>query len=186
MKKSDFNIIKFLVIFIVLLQGFYLYVGITTSGGKLFFPALAKYLNIPQWLTLVVSKSSKILLELCGYSVYENGEANLTITGSRGVTIAWGCLGAGAMSLWIAFIIAHRSAVKYKLKWIFVGLILIFITNILRIMMIVLSNHYAWSNFIKLNAHTSFNLLTYTIILLLMLIFVRNYNKQNKQLKKLV
>lgn len=178
MKKTDFNILKFLLVFIVLLQGFYLYIGITTQGGKLFSPFLANYLNVPEWLTQLVSKSSKFLLELCGYAVQEKERANITIAGSRGVTIAWGCLGAGAMFLWIGFVVAHRCAVKYKLKWAGIGLGLIFIVNILRVSMIVLSNHYHWTYIRNLNAHTSYNVLTYIIIIVMMYVFVKKFNKQ--------
>jgi len=154
-----------------------LYVGFTTPGGKLFFPVLASYANVPEWFTLVVSKTSKLFLEIAGYPVYQKGENNITIQGSKGVTIAWGCLGIGAISLWLAFIAAHYTSVRNKLKWIITGIILIFILNIARIDMIALSNYHGWSYFQSFNAHTSFDVLTYIIILIMMAVFVRNHNR---------
>lgn len=181
MKKPDFNIIVFLTLFLILLKGFYFYVGLTTPGGRLSFPFLTNYLNFPYWLTVFVTKISALLLKLCGYNVYQVHPANITIAGSRGVTIAWGCLGIGAMSLWLAFIIAHRYITLHqRLKWILTGLILIFIINILRIMMIALSNHYNWQYLHAFNAHTSFNILTYAIIIIMMLTFVIHYNKTKR------
>ncbi len=180
-KKKDFNILLFLALFLLMKEGFYVYVGLTTPGGRLFFPFLANYVNIPWWLTLLVSKFSKLLLELCRYDVYQLNPANITIAGSRGVTIAWGCLGIGAISLWIAFIAAHFYPGKQKLKWMFAGVLFIFILNILRIMMIALSNHYNWQYLQSFNAHSTFNILTYAIIVIMMLVFAARYNKQTKQ-----
>jgi exosortase/archaeosortase family protein len=180
-KQKDFNILLFLALFLVMQRGFYVYVGLTTPGGRLFFPFLAHYVNIPWWLTLLASKSSKLLLELCHYYVNQANPANISIAGSRGVTIAWGCLGIGAMSLWIAFIAAHFYPAKQKLKWMFAGVLFIYILNILRIMMIALSNHYNWQYLQSFNAHTTFNILTYGIIVIMMLVFAVRYNKENKQ-----
>lgn len=177
-KKSDFNILLFLFLYFFIKYAFYFYIGLTTPGGKMYFSFLDAYANFPYWLTLVVSKSSKFLLEVCGYNVYQRNDANITIAGSRGVTIAWGCLGIGAIGMWVAFITAHRVAMKFKLKWIFLGIGLIFLINIFRIDMIALSNHYSWVYFQSFNAHTSFDILTYVIILILMLVFVLVYNRK--------
>ena len=180
--KSDFNIVLFLAVFIFLLEGFYFYVGLATPGGKLSIPFLGSYLNFPYWLTVFVTKISKLVLEICGYTVWQADPANITIAGSRGVTVAWGCLGIGAMSLWLAFITAHRYLLlRIKLKWIFTGLALIFIINILRIMMIALSNHYNWHYVHAFNAHTSFNVLTYAAIVIMMAVFVRRYKKISRK-----
>jgi exosortase/archaeosortase family protein len=181
-KKTDFNVIKFLVIYIVLLQSFYLYVGITSEGGKLFSPFLSKYLNFPGWLTYVIAGLSKFFLSVAGYTIYQQNAANITITGSRGVTIAWACLGAGAMSLWIAFIAAHRGSFKYKTVWIFGGLVLICLVNAARVAMIALSNYHHWLYLQHFNAHTSFNIVTYAVILLFMYVFARSYNKTKQHI----
>ena len=166
----------------MLLQGFYFYVGITSEGGKLFSPFLNKYADFPGWLSMIIADLSKLLLEIGGFNVYQLNAANITIAGSRGVTLAFGCLGAGAMSLWIAFIVAHKADIYFKLKWIVAGLGIICFVNTLRVVMIALSNHYHWTYVRHFNAHTSFNMVTYAIIILLMYIFVRRYNHLKKKL----
>lgn len=185
-KKSDFNILTFLLLYVVLLQGFYLYVGITSEGGKLFSPFLNKYADFPGWLSMGIAGSSKLLLEICGFDVYQLNAANITITGSKGVTLAFGCLGAGAMSLWIAFIVAHKADFGFKFKWIVAGLGIICFVNTLRVVMIALSNHYHWTYIRHFNAHTSFNMVTYAVIVLLMYIFVRRYNHLKKKTAPLI
>jgi len=176
-KKVKFSIPLFLGIFIILLQGFYIYVGVTTKDGRIYSAFLEQYANFPFWLSAFVAKCAAILLQVLGYTVHQTSIVNVTITGSRGVTIAWGCLGIGPLSLWVAFTTAHRCSFKYKLKWILAGVAIIFALNILRIAMIALSNHYNWVYVRHFNAHSSFNILTYVIILLLMVLFVKRYNR---------
>jgi exosortase/archaeosortase family protein len=181
MKRSEFNIILFVLLYFFIKYAFYFYVGLATPGGKLYLPWLEAYANFPYWLSVVVAKISAWSLTLLGYSVYQLGADNVSITGSRGVTIAWGCLGIGAIGLWIAFITAHKAKLKFKLKWVLWGVAAIFMVNIIRIDMIALSNHYNWKYWMSFNAHTSFDILTYAVILIFMLIFVLLYNKNKKK-----
>lgn len=183
MKRSEFNIILFLFLYFFFKYGFYFYIGLTTPGGKVHLPALEHYANIPYWLTLIASDLSALSLKLFGYEVHQYGADNVTITGSRGVTIAWGCLGIGAIGMWIAFIIAHKAKVKFKLKWILAGVAAIYIINIIRIDMIALSNYYNWTYLRSFNAHESFDILTYAVILVFMIIFVLVYNKYKRKIK---
>src|SRR5690242_4128911 len=133
MKKSNFNIIYFLIIFFILYYGFIIYVGLSTRGGKIYSSFLYSYLNIPDWLSMLVAKASALLLKVLGYDAYQRSAVNVTIRGGRGATIAWGCIGVSVMFLWFAFIIAHKAKGVYKLKWIIAGISLIFLFNILRI-----------------------------------------------------
>ncbi len=181
MKKISFNVVYFLIVFFILYYGFIIYVGLSTPGGKIYSSFLYSYLNIPDWLSAIVAKSSTFLLKVIGYSAYQRSPVNVTIRGSRGVTIAWGCIGVSVMFLWFAFIVAHKAKVAYKLKWIVSGIVLIFVFNIIRIASIVLSYFYHWSYFQSFNAHTTFNTFTYVIIIILMIIFVINYNKLQKK-----
>jgi exosortase/archaeosortase family protein len=180
-RKSDFNILLFLALYFLFKEGFYFYVGLTSPGGKLFSPFLSQFANIPYWLSALVTGGSKLLLKIAGYAAYQKNPTNITITGGGGVNIAWGCLGVGAISLWIAFVIAHRWAVKHKVKWIAAGIVFIFVVNILRISTIALSYYYNWKYLRSFNVHTSFNALTYAVILIFMLFFTLQYNRQKNK-----
>jgi exosortase/archaeosortase family protein len=181
MNKSNFSIIYFLFIFFILYYGFYIYVGLTTPDGRLYSSFLYSYLNIPYWLSIVVAKGSQLLLKVTGYDVYQKNPVNITIRGSHGATIAWGCVGVGVMVVWLAFIAAHKARIKYKFMWIGSGIVLIFVFNIIRISFIILSYYYHWAYFQSFNAHTTFNYTTYFIIIILMIIFVLHYNKMKKK-----
>lgn len=181
MKKSNFSLVYFLLVFFILYYGFIIYVGLSTPGGKIYSSFLYSYLNIPDWLSMLVAKASTLLLKILGYNAYQKNAANVSIHHSVGVTIAWGCIGVSVMFLWFAFIVAHKARASYKLKWIAAGIVLIFIFNIIRIALIVLSYLYHWKYFQSFNAHSTFNFLAYVLIIILMGFFVFNYNKLQKK-----
>src|SRR5699024_6440173 len=101
-------------------------------------------------------------------SVYQKSAVNITITGSTGVNVIWGCIGVGVMILWLAFIMAHKAGILYKLKWIIIGIAGIYLFNTLRIMGILLSFKYNWGYLQSFNAHATFDNITYVIIIIFM------------------
>ncbi len=177
--NSRFSIPKFLIIFVVLSAGFYGYVGLITPGGKTFSPFLAELPDVTTWFTSFIAKSAKFLLEISGYNVYQKSPSNVTIQGSRGVTILWACLGFGVMSFWTAFVAAHKNPIKYTLKWIAGGVAALIAINIIRIMLIALAFHHNWAMISSFDAHSSFNIAAYVLIFLLMFLFIRDNNKRN-------
>ncbi len=178
-KNSTFHIPRFLIVFAVLSVGFYGYVGIVSPGGKGYSPFLDQYANIPDWATYFISKSAKGILTLLGYEVFQRRPDNITIAGSKGVTILWACLGFGVMSCWVAFVTAHKAAATFKGKWVAIGLSLITLLNIVRIAMIALANHHHWTAFQALDPHQTFNIASYVLILGLMGWFVVRYKQNN-------
>jgi exosortase/archaeosortase family protein len=134
---------------------------------------------------MIVAKQSTWLLKITGYNAYQKNPANVSIHGSGGVTIIWGCVGVGVMFLWFSFIVAHKAKFIYKLKWVVAGIALIFIVNIIRIVLIVLSFFYHWKYIQSFNAHATFNTITYIIIIILMIIFVLSYNKLERKKKNI-
>ncbi|MFT4154834.1 hypothetical protein [Parafilimonas sp.] len=183
LKKKGFNIILFILLYIVILQGFYFYVGLISPGGRLFSPFLSRHANFPGWLAVFIAKTSGFLLQFAGYSVYQRKPFSLAIAGSSGVTIGWACIGVGAISLWIAFIASHRAPVRYKLKWILPGIILLCILNIARVIIIALSLYYRWHYPMHFDVHTGFNVLTYSVIAIFMYLFAGNYKRLNQSKK---
>src|SRR4051812_45635361 len=174
-KSLSFNILQFLLVYALLAGWFHCFIAITSPGGKVYSPLLDNYFNIPRWLTFFISKSSMALLKLAGFTVYQRAPNNVTILGSRGVTIIWACLGFGVMSFWTAFVTAHRAAWKFKLKWCLSGIIIIIALNITRITLIALANHYHWLSVTSLEPHATFNVASYILLFLLVVWFTRRY-----------
>ncbi len=116
-----------------------------------------------------------------GYDVYQKAANNVTIRGTHGVNIIWACLGFGVMSFWMAFVVAHKAAWKYKLKWVTIGIGLITGINILRIASIALGNHNGWKRYTSIEPHFAFNVASYAAIIGLAIWFVRVYNRNNNR-----
>src|SRR3954468_21490394 len=162
--KYSFNILQFLVVYALLAGSFYFFVGITSPGGKTYSPFLDHNLNVTTWLTWFIAKTSLALLKLAGFTVCQRAPNNVTISGSRGVTILWACLGFGVMSFWTAFVTAHKGSWQYKLKWCIGGLSIIIALNIIRITLIAVANHYHWLAVTQLEPHATFNVVSYIIL----------------------
>ena len=179
--KSTFNIIQFLLVYALLSGWFYCFIGITSPGGKAYSPFLDQYLNVTSWLTWFIARSGMALLKLAGFTVYQRAPNNVTITGSRGVTILWACLGFGVMSFWTAFVTAHKASWQYKLKWCITGLSIIIVLNIVRITLIAVANHYHWLAITQLEPHATFNIVSYIILFILIGWFVWCYKQHEKR-----
>ena len=173
--SSTFNILQFLLVYALLAGWFYCFIGITSPGGKTYSPLLDHYFNVPRWLTWLIAKSSMAMLQLSGFTVYQFAPNNVTIMGSRGVTIIWACLGFGVMSFWTAFVTAHKATWKFKLKWCLSGIIIIIALNITRITLIALANHYHWLAITSLEPHATFNVASYILLFLLVVWFITRY-----------
>lgn len=173
----SFSIPRFILVFILLAGSFYAYVGITSPGGKTYLPFLDHYFNLTEWLTWLIAKTALFILKLCGFAVYQRAPNNITIIGSRGVTILWACLGFGVMSFWTAFVVAHRAAWQFKFSWCLKGIVFITILNITRIILIAVANHYHWEHITSLEPHQTFNIASYILLFVLMAWFIRRYKQ---------
>ncbi len=178
-KSGTFNTFRFLLLFILLTTGFYTYIGIVSPGGKTYSPFLDRYANFPAWLTYFICKSAMFNLKLLGYSVYQKALNNVTITPGASVNIIWACLGFGVMSFWTAFVVSHKARWKYKVKWLFIGIGLITIINIIRIDLISLAYFHNWITFKSIDPHLSFNIVSYIAIFILTFWFIDRYKKYN-------
>jgi exosortase/archaeosortase family protein len=179
-QSSNFNILQFLLVYALLAGWFYCFIGITSPGGNTYSPILDHYFNAPRWLTWLIAKSSMAMLRLAGFTVYQRSHNNVTIMGSRGVTIIWACLGFGVMSFWTAFVTAHKATRQYKLKWCLSGIAIIIALNITRITLIAVANHYHWLSITSLEPHATFNIASYILLFLLVVWFIRRYKKDQK------
>ncbi len=179
-KKSSFNLLYFLLIFLFLKFTFTAYIGIISPGGKVYSFFLHNYANVPAWFTYFICKCAKGFLQILGYDVYQKALNNVTIRGARGVNIIWACLGFGVMSFWVAFVTAHAATAKYKFKWIAIGVALITCINIIRIALIALGLYHHWEAFIAVEPHFAFNVVSYIAIMALAFAFVVCYKKHDK------
>jgi exosortase/archaeosortase family protein len=105
---------------------------------------------------------TKIVVSFFGYSTVYEPNFLIRVVNKRGVIISQGCVGYGVMSFWIAFIFASKSNFKKKAFWIFNGLILIWLINVIRIGLFLVAINKGWKMPLGIDHHTWFNIFAYT------------------------
>lgn len=165
-------LVKYLLCFFVLYFFFPFYRGITAAGGKLYSPFLDNHVNLVKWFTRFLTGSARLLLQALQYNVYQKDYKSLRIGFSGGVNVNPSCLGWAVMSFWVAFVFANPGDWKHKLKWMLIGVTSICALNITRIALIALANHLHWKTITLLDHHQTFNVVSYSFILILMYVYI--------------
>ena len=152
-------------------------IGITSRGGyySSFADHYLNYVSVLRWLLL---HSSRLLLELVGYRIYFKDIYTLKLRDGLGVHVGYDCIGYGVMIFWLAFIFANRGSFIKKLKWITGGLFVIWIVNVLRISLMLVSVNGRWPTVFNLDNHSWFNIAAYSVIFVMIYLFDRAERKE--------
>lgn len=180
MKEKPFlsYLLKFFLTFCILYYGTKAMIGITTPGG--YYLAFAdKYLDYISGLRYLLLHTSKGLLSLLGFDVYLKDSYTIRMVNGRGVQVVYSCLGYGLLSFWIAFIIANKMAFRSMLKWIMGGVLVIFLLNVFRLSLMLISVNKHWPSLLNLDNHTWFNIVAYGTIFFMIYLFDRSQKKMN-------
>ena len=135
----------------------------------------------PDYLTNLVAKQSQALLETVGYSTTIEPHSNeasmkLIINNKFVARVVEGCNSVSVIILFLSFIIAFADKFKITALYIFVGSILIYSVNLIRIVILSIGlYHYPWRREIL---HTViFPLIIYGMVFLLWMFWVNRFSK---------
>jgi exosortase/archaeosortase family protein len=170
-------IIRFLILLAVFRVAFWSYYGLVTIGGITYSSFFDKYLDIVEGQGLFISNSAKRLLSLFYNNVHQF-QNSVQVDHSQTVAVNFSCLGFGVLSFWFALVFANTGIAKFKLKWILIGFVSITTLNILRIAVIAAALHEKWTPITSMDHHGTFNLLSYVLIILLFLVYIRTVDRQ--------
>lgn len=159
--------IRFLLCFFFLYFFFPAYRGVIGPGGKFYSSFLENHFNLVTGLTKFLISSVRVILETAGYEIYQKDYQSLKIAHSQGITVNPTCLGWGVMSFWVAFVFANPGLLRYKMKWMGIGIATIVLLNIIRITLIIIANHLGWTPVTSLDHHQTFNIASYVCIIIL-------------------
>lgn len=120
--------------------------------------------------------SSKFFLGLLGYDAYQSTDIHLSLVGGGSVQLVYTCLGYGVTSFWIAFIFANNGNWKKKMAWMLGGIATLYIINVIRISLTLLSNSKKWHFPFGWDNHTWFNIVAYVAIFIMIWV----YDKKSK------
>lgn len=177
---TDKKFIRFLIIFGATFLLFYFsaqfITGLAVPGG-IYSPFVEKYFNVAGWLRSSLILSTKWLVAIVGIETIRTDEYVLRIRDAGGIRMVYSCLGFGVMSFWIAYITATAAELNNKIKWLLFGLIIIWVINILRITMVLLSGYKDWKFPFGWDHHTWFNIIAYFAIFIMMYFFEKEIKK---------
>ncbi len=155
------------------------YVGLADPNGRYDLSGFFGDYNLVMLITRAHTHLSAFILGLIGYETITSGKL-LLIKGASGVRVEYPCL---AVELWIALIalivaypIHVTKAYWWKLGGIFIGVAIIFLMNNIRIIAIVLTNHY--NNSMTHTIHDIFNYVVYVFIIVFFLVWVNYFAKR--------
>ena len=178
------SFVKFLVIFtavfLICYFGALFITGLSVAGG-LYSPFIDKYFDATAWLRSSLIISSKAFLSWIGTETYRKDEYVLRATTGRGIRIVYSCLGYGIMSFWAAYVAATAARMRTKMLWLFGGLFLIWLINVLRLSMVLQGAVKGWRFPFGWDHHTWFNIITYMAVFMMMYLFERNYKRIEHQ-----
>ena len=97
--------------------------------------------TVDRWLSLNVAWVSGALLDGLGFEAFVHGRT-LTLPGVPGVRIANGCNGLSTLGLFVGFVLAYPGRARRRLWFIPLGIFAVYLTNVLRVMAMLLTQKY--------------------------------------------
>lgn len=167
--KDISPVYRFLIVFAVLSLSWYI----------LYDLILKRYTGIDMAMNHSTGASSKWLLDLLGHKTFLNGQ-DIHIAGTSGLWIGDKCNAISLFALFSGFIISFPGDIKSKVWFIPLGILLIYILNCIRIVLLAISEIYsrAWTEF---NHTYTFTIIIYGFIFLLWMYWVNRYSPLAKK-----
>ena len=169
-------LLKFIGTFCLLYFGTKAFIGLSTPGNY-YLPFMHNYLDYIGILRSSILLGAKWILLLFGYHCNVVNTFFLKMQMGRSVHIVYSCLGYGVMSFWLAFIFANTGSLKRKVLWMVAGVLIIWVINVIRIALLLLSINNNWTLFFGIDHHTLFNITSYIFIFIGIYCYDKSYTK---------
>lgn len=131
--------------------------------------------RLDYWLSVNIAAASAGLLRLLGFAASAGaGSPLLLMDGQPAVIVGAPCDGLVLYALFAGFIVAFPGPVRPKLWYIPLGVLALYLLNILRVGALALNQHYAHRS-VDFNHHYTFSFVVYAFICLLWMRWVRSH-----------
>ena len=139
----------------------------------------------PDYVTHLVALQSEAVVAGLGYnskvvSGFPEATMNLMINGKFVARIIEGCNAMSIIILFLSFMLAFFGRTKPTLLYIFSGIVLIYVTNILRIALMAVGI-YEYPQYAHFLHSIAFPLVIYGAVFLLWVLWIRIYAKQMRR-----
>ena len=180
-KQADKKAIKFIialfVLYILFSQGNLFMNSVMSPGGKFYNAYIAEHFDYIQGLKTALIIPAVWIIKLFGfYAIYN--EMDVMVVSGPLLRINYSCLGLGVMSFLAAFVLSFPASWKSTFKMLIIGLISIYVLNILRIagLGILFGTFQSQRNYFEYH-HEIFNVIVYIIIFIMLYIWIRKNTK---------
>ena len=167
-------IIKFLSLFALLYYFCIVFISITFRASNPFYLFLRDYLNYIDWMRYSVLRTSEFFCKLIGVESYIEDRIIIHVSNSpKKLHMGYDCIGYGVISFWAAFVIANKTKFSKKVYWLIGGCIIIWFINCIRVAFLLTALRNNWPISKYIDHHTTFNIISYILILALIFTYIR-------------
>jgi exosortase/archaeosortase family protein len=172
-KKAIQFIITLFALYIFFSQGNLFMFSVMTPTGRYYNPYIAEHFDYIQGLKTALINPAVWIIKLFGFYAIHN-EMDVLIINGPYLRINYSCLGLGVMSFLTAFVLAYPASWKATFKMLFLGIITIYILNILRIagLGLLFGLFQSQRNYFEYH-HEIFNVIVYIIIFVMLYIWIK-------------
>jgi len=146
--------------------------------GNHYSSFIDNYLDYPSALRQSLLQGAAFFLKLMGHNTFIPDPYRLQLINGSWVKLVYACLGVGVMCFWLAFVMANKGKLVKKITWVLVGLVSIWLINVLRITLVLLANNNHAKMPLGLDNHTFFNILAYAAVFILMFLYDKRFKKK--------
>ncbi len=172
-KQVIIYLVKFLGVFCIAYFGTIAIEGLATPAGY-YSPFVDHYMDYPSWLRASLLYGTKVFASLAGFKTVITDAYHIEIVNGKSVQLVYSCLGVGVMSFWLAFVMANRGGWLRKTAWIIGGMICMWLINITRIGLLLVTINKNQKMPFGLDNHTFFNILAYGAMFVLIYFYDRS------------
>lgn len=172
-KKAIKFVVTLFVLYVLFSQGNLFMHSVMTPTGHYYNPYIAEHFDYIQGLKTALIKPAVWIIKLFGFYAIHN-EMDVLIINGPYLRINYSCLGLGVMSFLAAFVLAFPASWKSTFKMLFLGLITIYVLNIMRIagLGLLFGLFQSQRNYFEYH-HEIFNVIVYIIIFVMLYIWIK-------------
>ena len=174
-KYVDLNyFLRFMFLLLAFYYGNLFYIALIDNNGRLYSAFLHDNLNYIDWLRYSILYTANAMDHAMGIDSFLSLPYRITTINGAYIQMVYECLGFGLISFWMAFVLANTGAVRKKIAWCLVGILSIWFINCIRVAILLMAFEKHWKFKLPLEHHTLFNLVAYTLLALLIAVYVNN------------
>ncbi|QNN43013.1 exosortase Y [Pedobacter roseus] len=179
-KKAIKFVVALFILYILFSQGNLFMNSVMMPGSRFYTPFISEHLNYVQGLKSALIVPAVWIIKAFGFYAIHNEMDVLVVSGPY-LRVNYSCLGLGVMSFLAAFVLAFPASWKSTLKMLVIGLIAIYILNILRIagLGVLLGFFKSQRNNFTYH-HEVFNIIVYICVFTMLYFWIKKSSKPTK------